>query len=299
MIQHRFVRHFDKTLLFGVCLICATSTFAQTESDSELTTIVSELSSEFTVLSEIEVRSRQKERYDQIKDLLKSSSFDSEHQDLIAQALSESAMGVPVSSYRQKSFTEGTDMDPTETTQTFTVRDTGWVEETESSSFSLDGATTPFSNIAFIPLDPASGQILEENDSDFTIRFDVDIEIPEEEGMPEFVTKLVGDLKLAVDFKIDIKNKSLQTATFQLLEPLRKMFLFTFKKFKITYDFEYNENCACLAVDTMNIDMGGSVLFLGRFFMHASVTYSDIQCEQPIRYLIHDRGTDDVFRLLF
>lgn len=299
MSRHGYIRHFVKTLLLGVCLTCALSTFTQAESDSALTNVEPDPSNEFITLNELEVRLRESERYDQFKALLKMSSFTPKHQDLIAQALSKSAMGVPVSTYRQKSLTEGTDMDPTEITRTYTVVDRGIVEDDESRSRSLEWTTTPFSNIAYVPLDAESGQILEENDEEITIRFDVDIEIPDEEEMPEFFTAIIKDLKLVVDFKLDKQNRSLQTASFHLLEPIRKLFLFTFKKFKITPNYEFNEECSCMVVNTMNVEMNGSALIFGRFYMREEVAYSDIQCEKPIRYLIHDRGTDDVFRLLF
>ena len=299
MTLHRYVYQIKMLLFQGVCSFCALSAFSQTDSDSAIDVEEAEQSTEFEILSEQEIQSYQEEQYGELKNTLEASSLSSEYQDLIATVLSESIVGVPVSTYVQQSVAEGTDTDPTDEIERMTILDTGMIENDGSRSYSLDGSNTPFPHIALVPLDPASGQVLTETDSEIVFRFGVDIKISEEEEIPDFFANMINDLALVVDFTIDRNTQSMQTATFQLLKPLRKLFLFKLKTFKITYNYEFNENCGCLAVKTMNMDMGGSILFLGNFFAKASVTYSDVQCEKPLRYIHLDRHPDQVFSLMF
>ena len=299
MTYHQYLYQINRSLLLGVCSFFALSALSQTDSDSALRTEESDQSDEISILSELELQSYQNEQYQKLKDKLKTSSFSSEHQDLIARVLSKSVVGVPVSTYVQESIAEATDADPTEEIERMTILDTGMIENDSARSYSLDGSNTPFPQIAFVPLDPASGQILTESESEIVFRFDVDIEIPEEEEIPNFFANIIRDLELVVDLTIERNTESMQTASIHLLKPLRKLFLFKFKTFKITYDYEFIEDCGCMAVKTMNMDMGGSLIFLGRFFAKATVTYSDIQCEKPRRYIHRDKGADDVFTLMF
>ena len=300
MTLNRCPRHFGKSLLLGVCSIGSIFTIAQADSESESTGVHFDQTDQFTILSELEVQSYQKERYEKIKAELNDSPLTLEHQELIAHALGNSVVGAPVSSYRQESFTEGTDVDRTKEIQTLSILDTGMIEEEETIAHSLNGAMTPFSHIAFVPLDPASGQKLAESDSNVTFRFDVDIAIPEDEEMPKFVLNMIRDLKLVADFTIDKDNRSLQSTSIELLKPLRKLFLFKFKTFKITDDYEFNEDCGCIAMSNRNINMEGSVIFMGRFFMRASVIYSDIECEKPLRFLHQESdASDDIFTFMF
>lgn len=300
MTLNRFPHHCYQSLLLVVYSIGAIVVVAQTESNDDVSIAETEISEEFEILNVLELQTHQTERYEKLKEELKKSKFSEEHQDLIAIALSQSVVGAPISTYREESFVEGTDVDPTEEVQTLSILETGMVEDDDSSSYSLNGAMTPFSSIAFFPLEPANGKTLNESDSDITFRFDVVVEVPEDEEAPEFVTNLFKKLKLAVDFTIDKESQSLKTSSFTLLKPFRKLFLFNFKQFNLTYNYEFNEDCGCMTISDRDVRMNGSMLILGKFFMRATVNYSDIECEKPLRYLHRDQGfTDDVLTLMF
>ena len=295
--RHLFV--LTRNFVLGAISICALLLVAQTDSDGALTVAESELTDEFKILSELEAQSYQRERYLEIKDELKKSPFTPEHQDLLAQALSKNFIGMPVSSFRQESVSESMDSEPVEEVETIAILDTGLVKNDSFQSYSLDGAFTPFPHIPIMPLDPTDGRVLTETDSEITFRFDVDVETPDEEETPHFFDNLIRDLELVVDLTIDQKNRSMKTASFHLLKPIKQLFLFTFKNFKITYDYEYIDDCGCMAVRTKSAAMGGSLIFVGRFSMQESVTYSDIECEKPLRYLQLNKEPDNVITLMF
>lgn len=300
MSLDRFPHHIFKTLLLASYSIGAIFVVAQTESSKEASITETDQSEEFEILNVLELQTHQTERYEKLKEELQKSQFSDEHQDLIAIALSQSVVGAPISTYREESFVEATDVDPTEEVQTLSILETGMVEDDDSSSYSLNGAMTPFSSVAFFPLEPANGKILNENDSDITFRFDVILEVPEDEEAPEFVTNMLKKLKLAVDFKIDKESQTLKTSSFTLLKPFRKLFLFNFKQFNLTYNYEFNEDCGCMTISNRDVSMNASVLILGQLFLRATVNYSDIECEKPLRYLHRDQGfSDDVLTLMF
>ena len=300
MTLDRLPHHFSKTLLLASFSIGAIFVVAQTESNDDVSIAETEISEEFEILSKLELQTHQTDRYEKLKEELKKSQFSDEHQELIATALSQSVVGAPISTYREESFVEGTDVDPTEEVQTLSILETGMVEDDDASSYSLNGAMTPFSSVAFFPLEPANGKILNEGNSDITFRFDVILEVPEDEEAPEFVTNMLKKLKLAVDFKIDKESQQLKTSSFTLLKPFRKLFLFNFKQFNLTYNYEFNEDCGCMTISNRDVSMNASVLILGHLYMRAKVYYTDIECEKPLRYLHRDQGfSDDVLTLMF
>ncbi len=55
---------------------------------------------------------------------------------------------------------------------------------------------------------------------------------------------------------------------------------------RTTFDFEFLENCGCIGVKESSIEVSGSAIFVGRITYSATETYSDIECEAPIRYLL-------------
>ena len=133
MTLDRLPHHFSKTLLLASFSIGAIFVGAQTESNDEVSIAETEISEEFEILNVLELQTHQTERYEKLKEELKKSQFSDEHQELIATALSQSVVGAPISSYREESFVEGTDVDPTEEVQTLSILETGMVEDDDAS----------------------------------------------------------------------------------------------------------------------------------------------------------------------
>ena len=77
------------------------------------------------------------------------------------------------------------------------------------------------------------------------------------------------------------------------------MFLFSVKTLKAAYDFGYIEECGCLGVQKRTGEIEGSVIVLGKMVHRTTETYSDIECEEPLRFLLPKDHKLEGFELVF
>ena len=276
---------------------------AQSRNDSARGIRAPNPSEEFQLLTELEIDSHQAGLYHELKEKLHSSKLEETHQDLLAHALSKVVSKVPISTYRTRTITEQTGEDSEEVTQYFEVTDNGFVESANSESrVYLADATTPFTIDGDIPAeDFGKGRVLTENDSELTVRFIQDVNFPAEESSIDFLKDMpfLNDIQWAIELTIDKKDQTLKRFSSYLAKPIRKMFLFTVKTLKATYDFEHFENCNCVGVKERRIEAVGSLIFVGRLVHKSTETYSEIACEQPARYLAPWVISFDTFKVQF
>ena len=276
---------------------------AQSRNDSARGIRAPNPSEEFQLLTELETDSHQAGLYHELKEKLHSSKLEETHQDLLAHALNKVVSKVPISTYRTRTITEQTGEDSEEVTQYFEVTDTGFVESANSESrVYLADATTPFTIDGDIPAeDFGKGRILTENDSELTVRFIQDVNFPAEESSIDFLKDMpfLNDIQWAIELTINKNDQTLKTFSSYLARPIRKMFIFKVKTLKATYDFEYFENCNCVGVKQRRIEAAGSLIFVGRLVHKSTETYSEIACEQPVRYLAPWVISFDTFKVRF
>ena len=86
--------------LLGLLAVSALTLYAQSDEDNPQEIRVPEPSEQFTMLTEFELHSHQAKQYAETIEKLNVSRLKTEHQDLIAQALSKAVSGMPIGSFR-------------------------------------------------------------------------------------------------------------------------------------------------------------------------------------------------------
>ena len=257
----------------------------------------------FQIISEFEIDSHQAELYHEFKEKFNSSKLKETHQDLLAQALSKVVSKVPICTFRTTTITEQTGDETDERTEVYEVVDTGFIEsENEGSRIYFADMTNPFTIDGDIPADDfGKGRVLKENDSELTVRFIKNVNIPTGETSVEFMKDLpfLKDIQWAMELTIDKKDQTLKRFSSYLAKPIRKMFLFTVKTLNATYDFEYFEDCDCVGVKERRIEAAGSLIIVGRILHNSTETYSEISCKQPVQYLAPWVTSFDTFKVQF
>lgn len=247
----------------------------------------------YRILNEEEMEGDRKERYEEFKKELSVSSLSAAHQDLLAHTLSTAFKGVLISSYLVTEIIDNETMDRALKTEKMSVLETGRVQHTsnESQSFSLSKKNSPFSYREGIPVDPKSGYILDESDTEITFRFKVDvdftladlsnspIQLPEELIQTERVN-------LVIDLSVNKDDRRLSHSELLLTKPVRRIFIAELKKLSFGFRYEFIEECGCSAVVAFGFRAQGSKIFSGKFFSLRVLNYSDIQCESPFRYVL-------------
>lgn len=258
---------------------------------------------EFRLIADFEIDSFQAELYHEFKEKFKSSKLKETHQDQLALALSKVVSKVPISTFRTTTITEQTGEETVEQTETFEVVGNGFIQsENEGSRTYFVGTTNPFTIDGDIPADDfGKGRVLKENESELTVRFIKDIDIPTAESSVDFLKDLpfLKNIQWAMELTVDKNDQALKRFSSYLARPIRKMFIFSVKTLKATYDFEYFEDCDCVGVKERRMEAAGSLIILGRIRQNSTVTYSDIACEEPVQYLAPWVTSFDTFKVQY
>lgn len=162
--------------------------------------------------------------------------------------------------------------------------------------------TTPFTFNGDIPFDDfGEGRVIRENDSELTVRFTKNVDVPKEESSVEFLNELpfLKDVRWAMELTVDYNDQTLKRLSSYLAKPSRVMFICSLKTLKAAYDFEYFEDCGCVSVKERRVEVSGSIVFVGRMVHKSIVTYSDIACEQPVRYTTSWVTSFDTFKVQY
>ncbi|MXZ44581.1 MAG: hypothetical protein F4Z01_06380 [Gammaproteobacteria bacterium] len=293
MIQKSIYKRITEYFACVALTTFACALIAQSSSDLSEFFDQSELPEGFSILSQSEAEEYQKERLEEFKRELQISELSDTHQDLLAHALSTTFKGIPISTFQQVKASEGLHGEPWESTETLVVEDTGRVQDMKfkSRSLSVTGLDTPFSYREGVPVQPESGRVLDETDSEISFRFDVDLDyiFSDLRGSPlQFPEGLIQEERIdfVMDITINKEDRYLKRSSLHLAKPLRKMFVFSLKTLEITLDYEFVKECGCSVIHTASYHTDGSIILGGRMFSKRTVTYSDVYCEQPMRYVL-------------
>ena len=292
-----------RSFLFYLLTVFVIALSAQSSDDSAPGIRAPEPSEEFRLLSALEVAAHQAELYHKIKGKFNSSKLKETHQDLLAKALSKVVSKVPISTFRTATITEQTGAETEEHSESFEVVDNGFIEsENGVSRIYFANMTTPFTIDGDIPFDDfGKGSVIKENDSELTVRFIKNVDFPDEESSVEFLSELpfLKDVRWAMELTVDKNDQTLKRFSSYLAKPIRVMFICSLKTLKATYDFEYFEDCGCVGVRERRVEVAGSLIFVGRLVHKSTETYSDIACEQPVRYIAPWVTSFDTFKIRF
>ena len=246
-------------------------------------------SEEFQILTESEAQLHRASLYDEIKDNLNTSRLKKAHQDLIADAFSNAMSGVPVGTFQRTDVREQTDIETKEETGKYTVVETGYVEDMETGRQTYFARTsTPFYVAHFLPFDFKRAHVSAQSKTDITFRFHAKTQLSQLEDRHELLDDLVGhqNISWAMELTIDKDNRTMKRASFYLDRPIRKLFLYRLDTIRTTFDFEFFDDCGCMGVRESSFEVSGSVILVGRITYRTTETYSDVECVEPIRYLL-------------
>ena len=215
----------------------------------------------FTVMDGDAMRAYRDERRETLVEALTSSNLSAEHQELIANAMAKLYVGVPVSSYTHTTRTHSSKEESIESTNTYHVRLAGHVErENHEYKSSLDNAV-PFLYFPPVPFVSESGKLVDESDSNATFEFELAL-MMENEGEDGMMSDLADKMKWVFEIRVNTVDQAPERLTVKLANTVRQRFLFKLSK--------------C------------SAIIVGRLDESVVLTNTDINCEQPVQFLLPD-----------
>lgn len=261
------------------------TSYAETEGETDQSSDSAVVA--FTLLDTREaIDSYRAERYKKAAGALASSSLKHEHMELVANAISKMFAGVPVSTYTESEREEGSSDESTESTANWIIGDDGRIQRENESIFRQLNSPSPFVVMPSVPFNAASGRVLNESDTEATFVFDVDMKMDaDDEG--EFAG-MADKMKWVAEVLVDKNEQAPKAFTMKLDKPLRKRFIFKITTLKIEWGYVFNEGCASHIVNRITTEMDGSAIGAGKLHQFTEATYSDIECEQPLRFLLPD-----------
>lgn len=242
---------------------------------------------QFSVLDTMAaVQAYRDDRRRQIIEGLSSSALSEEHQELLASAMSKMYAGVPLSSFTHSERQESSGEEPTESSFEYFVSEEGRIRhESEGSSQSLNlTSTSPFMFLPLLPFDAATGRVVEESDAEAMFVFDFDISMTDGENSD--FGPLQDKMKWVTQVVVRKQDQSPKTLTMKLDKPVRARLRFRVKTISMTLDYTYIESCDGFAVNKTTMEMDASVIFMGKLQVFAESTFTDIECTDPILYLL-------------
>ena len=280
-------------------MVCCCITFSATPADLEEPTeeTLESENSQFALLdTEEAISSFRDERRKQIIEGLSSSTLSSEHQELLASAMSKMYLGVPISSYTHSEREESSDEEPSESSFEYFVSEDGRIRhESERATINLNlTSTNPFLYLPPLPFDASTGRVLEESDAETVFVFDFAMPIDDEDD-DEFAG-LRDKMNWVAKVTVGKHDQSPKSLVLMLEKPVRKRFLFKLKTFSMEFVYTKAESCNGFAVNRMTMQLDASAIVVGKLYTFAESTFTDIECEQPLRYLLPEQAETNFFQ---
>jgi len=283
-------------IFLGLALLSWVLTFATTLANGEQTTEEIPVAAEtpFTLMDTEEAISRYRsERHKKIAEGLASSSLSDDHRELLATAMSKMYLGIPVSSFAYREREESSDLEePSESTTNLIVSDDGRIQHANES---IVASQSPFVSLPLLPFIPATGKVLNESDTEAKFIFDVDTKMmAEAEG--DDSSGLLEKMKMVAELTVGKLDQSPTRFVLRLDKPLRKRFIFKLSKFRMELHYSYIESCSGYAVNKMSMEVNVSVIIAGKMHDLMESTFTDIECAEPLRYLLPNEDESNFFQ---
>lgn len=211
------------------------------------------------------------------------------HRALLANAVAKMYSGTPVSSFSVMTREELPDEEPSESTSNWLIDETGRIRNANETAKKEQIPAGPFQEIPPVPVVVSNASIVGESDSAVTFSFDVpkeDAELRLDSNAMETLEvfhKGTWSQEITVD-KVD--QAPIRFVAMKLAKPVRKRFVYKFDTMKLEYHFSYKENCGVHAVSKSTFEMRGSVIGMGKLLVSKETKFTDIECEEPLRFLV-------------
>ena len=260
--------------------------YAQDEDDQTTPQPTDSNSVAFTLMDVEAMIAYRDERRDTLAESLAESNLSAEQQQLVANAVAKAYVGIPVSSYTQSTkILSSEDEDSTENSSRVQVNVAGHTQREGASHTNRLDSNNPFFYFPAVPFVAESGQLLDESDSSATFEFDFDFPMDNAEE-DEMMANLVKKMKWVFEISVSKADQTPERITMKLTKPVRKRFVFKMSTFQVDIHYSFIESCDCFAVTMMRTRIEASAIVAGRIEETVELTYSEIDCEPPKRFLL-------------
>ncbi len=249
----------------------------------------------FTRLDTTEaIQKYRSERFSEVAEGLAESKLSDEHRELLAKAITEMYLGIPISSYTQSERVESSREDPTDTSSQWTITEDGRIQHaSESITYDLN-SPNPFVPLPPIPFEAATGRVLDESDLEATFVFDMAMTMGAEAD--EDFSRMAKQMKWVAEVVVGKNAQSPMSLVMKLEKPIRKRFLFKIATMTMELHYSYIESCAGYSVNRLTLQVNGSVIFVGKLDEFAESIFTEIECRQPLVLLVPDQEETNFFQ---
>lgn len=271
-----------RNLLFGVVVLTVVSSTVLAE-----LTVTSNESGDIVASDLVEMQEYaelQKARL--LTRLEVAKSLSDQQKELVAIALSKDLEGIPLCSFSQD-FVYRQDTEKSET-RSVTVHANGMLTDDKSREriFS-EWNYSPFSVPPAAGIDFASAQLIEETATEATFQFKFN---KKAKSTSENTTELLGNLKrvaknLRYDLTVDSHTGAPKKLVLELIKPTRVMVVARVKKIRHEYVYKFDENLQRYLIPNQTVEFAYSAPTRGKQDEKIDVTYSNFECETPLRYM--------------
>ena len=244
----------------------------------------------FTRMDVASMREYRDGRRAEFAESLAQSKLSKQHQELLANAMAKTYVGIPVSSFTEMNQFVGVDKEVSEETQNWSVTDAGYLQsETESTKLDLR-FTPPFVALPLFAFLPETGRLLEESDTKATFEFKIDIG-KHEDTIANMIFSLSTNTAWVMQISTIKSDQSPESVLLKIQPPTYESPEPTLEALSLEVRFSYIESCGCFAVtsDSVEVEMPeGYEEFVEPGLRTSTATYSNIVCDQPLQYLLPD-----------
>lgn len=279
-------------LAIFVCFLTCTISFAE---EKEQTVEASETTgSSFSRLDTVEAISAYRdERHLKVAEGLAESKLSEEHQELLANAITEMYLGIPLSSYTHLEREQNSREEPTDNSNQWIITEDGRIQHASESIVYNLNSMSPFVFLPPIPFEAATGRVLNESNSEATFAFDMSMTMGPETD--EDFAGLAKQMKWIAEVVVEKQDMAPRSLVLKLEKPIRKRFLFKLTTMTMELHYSYIEGCKGYSVNRMTMELDGSVIFAGKLYQFVESTFTEIECSQPLVRLLPNETESNFF----
>lgn len=238
------------------------------------------------------------ERRVKLRTALTRSKLTAEQQAMVVNAMVKTFLGIPVASYTREMLEVNDLKGEVKTTSEWRVIVDGYLRnnhsEVHESNYSVHGVRPfdylppfPFEYVPPVPMVAETGRLLRETEE--TAVFVFELIKPAGEGDEVHVLdKLRAKMNWLMEVQVNKADQSPKYVAIKLETPVRGLFRYNIKSFILEFHYSFVESCGTYAISKLKESVKGSSRHpeIGWLIGTQEVTFSNIICEKPVRFLL-------------
>lgn len=272
-----------------VCLLAVLVLNGNCEVTFEVETPVDSSLSSSTVFTVAEIQKYRDDRYHIFQESLSEASLSKAHRDLIARALSKTYSGVPLCSFSFTLDAQGNEASPSEEEAVWFVSGSGGTER-ENKEGQRHYRDAPISFIPNNPFDLAQGKLVSESKSSVKYRFPLTPRLIAP-NLDSDAVRVLRKVDWVAELTVDTKQKAPISLLLTLANDDGRAHapLVNIDVARVEFLYQYNDSCQYYEVFSKLRHFQGSSLFSGDFLDKTIKTFTNVQCEQPVAFLLPEK----------